>query len=298
MLRKAFWAAVVVVLLAVSMAAQNPGDYLDLYYVQVKPDKTAQFDALAKKIAEANRHYNGDNWLAMETVYGENNTVAFVSSRSSYADIDKAGDTFMAAMNKAFGKDAAEKMLNEWNSYLVESRTEFRKRRWDLSWKAPMDPAGYAKFIGESRVLRTTAVHIRPGRGADFEAAWKELKAAEEKAPNSTPVLVSQVIEGGSGTTFYITGLRTGLAGFDNNPTAKEILGDEAYKKYLQAIADTVEGTHSMVLRYSAELSSPSQAVVAVAPDFWNPKPVTAKATTPAKTKTEPVKPAAEKAKQ
>lgn len=297
MLRKAIWAAVVVLSLAASLAAQSVGDYLDVYYVHVKPDKTAQFETLARKIADANRHNNGDYWLAMETVYGENNTYAFISTRSSYGDIDKAGDAFMAALNKAFGKDAAEKMLNEWNNYIESSRTEFRKRRWDLSWKAPTDAAAYAKYIGETRVLRTTAVHVRPGRAADFEAMWKEVKAAEEKASNSQPVLVSQVLEGGKGATFYVSGLRPGLAGFDNNPTAKEILGDEAYKKYVQSFAEIVEGTDSMLLRYSAELSSPPQAVVAVAPDFWNPKPVTAKAA-PAKPKTETMKPAAEKTKQ
>jgi hypothetical protein len=297
MLRKAFWAAVVVVSLVACVAAQSVGDYLDVYYVHIKPDKSAQFEALAKRMADANRHNNGDTWIAMETVYGENNTYAFISTRSSYGDIDKAGDSFMAAMHKAFGPENAGKMLNEWNSYVESSSTEFRKRRWDLSWKAPMDPAGYAKYIGETRVLRTTAVHVRPGHGPDFEAMWKELKAAEEKAPNSMPVLVSQVIEGGQGTTFYISGLRPGLAGFDNNPTAKEILGDEAYKKYLQSVSDTVESTQSMLLRYSAELSSPPQAVIAAAPDYWNPKPTVAKAA-PAKPKTESMKPAAEKTKQ
>jgi hypothetical protein len=297
MLRKAFWAAVVAVSLVAPLIAQNLGDYLDVYYVQVKPDKTAQFDALAKKIAEANRHNSGDTWLAMETVYGENNRIAFISTRASYADIDKAGDVFMAAMNKAFGKDTAEKMLNEWNSYLEESRSELRKRRWDLSWKAPMDRAGYVKFIGETRVLRTTAVHIRPGHVPDFEAMWKEVKAAEEKAENSQPVLVSQVIEGGKGATFYTSGLRPGLAGFDNNPTLKEILGEDAYKKYQQGIAENIESTQSTLYRYSAELSNPPQAVVAVAPDFWNPKTMTASKPA-AKSKTEPVKPAAEKTKQ
>jgi len=298
MLRKAFLAAVVAVCLVAPLIAQNVGDYLDVYYVQLKPDKTAQFDALAKKIAEANRHNNGDTWLAMETVYGENNRIAFISTRASYGDIDKAGDVFMAAMNKAFGKDTAEKMLNEWNSYLEESRSELRKRRWDLSWKAPMDPAAYAKFIGETRVLRTTAVHIRPGHVPDFEAMWKEVKAAEEKAPNTQPVLVSQVIEGGKGATFYISGLRPGLAGFDNNPTLKEILGEGAYNKYQQGIAENIESTQSTLYRYSAELSNPPQAVVAAAPDFWNPKTTTAAKAAPAKAKTEPVKPAAEKTKQ
>jgi hypothetical protein len=67
----------------------------------------------------------------------------------------------------------------------VWSRAEFRRRRWDLSRKAPADAEAYAKFIGESRLLRTTAVHIRPGRTTEFEALLKEVKEAGEKNPDT-----------------------------------------------------------------------------------------------------------------
>lgn len=274
MVRKALLAALAAICLIIPAAGQAVGDYLDIYIVNVKPDKAADFEVLARKIADANRKYNGDRWLAMESVYGENNITVFVSTRQSYADVDKAQDFFMGALIKAYGKDTAEKILNEWNTCLASSRSEFRRRRWDLSRKAPTDPAAYAKLIGESRVLRTTAVHVRPGKIAEFEALLKEVKEAAEKAENTQPVLVSQLLEGGRGTIFYVTGLRPGLGGFDNNPTARDILGEEGFKKYLQASSDTVESTDSMIFRYSAELSSPPDAVIAVAPDFWNPKPM------------------------
>jgi|SRR5271166_5883276 len=293
MVRKAFWAVAVIVCLIAPVAVQAQGDYLDVYVVNVKPEKAADFDALAKKMVDANRH-SGDNWLALETVYGDSNTVVFISNRKNYADIDKANDLFMGALNKSFGKEGSEKMLREWNNCLISSRTELRKRRWDLSRKAP-DAASYAKFIGESRVLRTTAVHVRPGHIAEFEALLKDVKAAAEQNPNTQTVLVSQVIEGSQGTTFYVSGLRTGMGGFDNNPTTREVLGEEGYKKFLQISADTVETTESMLLRYSPELSNPPQDVIAAAPDFWQPK--AAMAAHAAKPKT-PVQPAAEKAKQ
>jgi len=277
MVRRVLLAALVAVCLVIPAVGQTVGDYLDLYIVRVKPEKTSDFEALARKIADANRKNNGDTWLAMESAYGENNIYVFVSTRGSYGDIDKAGDTFMGALNKAYGKDGAQKMLNDWNNNIVEGRSEFRKRRWDLSRKAPTGPADYAKLIGNSRVLRTTAVHVRPGKITEFEALLKEVKEASEKAENTQPVLVSQVMEGGKGTVFYISGLRSGLDGFDKNPTARDILGEEGYKKYLQEVADTVEGTDSMIYRYSAELSAPPEAVIAVAPDFWNPKPAAKK---------------------
>ncbi|HYA26104.1 MAG TPA: hypothetical protein VEF05_18220 [Terriglobales bacterium] len=295
MVRKALLAAFVALCLVIPTVAQSVGDYLDVYIVKVKPEKAADFEALARKIADANRKNHGDQWLAMESVYGENNTYAFVSSRQSYADLDKAQDSFMGAMNKTYGKEMSQKMLNEWNNYIAGARSEFRKRRWDLSRKAPTDPAAYTKFIGSSRVLRTTAVHVKAGKIAEFEALLKDLKEASEKAENTQPVLVSQVIEGGKGTVFYISGLRPGLDGFDKNPSARDILGEEGYKKYLKDVSETVDGTDSMIYRYSAELSSPPEQLIAVAPDFWNPKPVMAAKTAKPKP---PMEPTAKKEKQ
>ena len=301
MMRRAFWALAVAVLLAVPVAVQAQGDYLDVYIAKVKPEKTAEFNAIAKKMAEANRRYNGDQWLAMQTLYGEGDVVVFVSTRNDYADIDKANGAFMGALNKAYGKEATEKMLQDWENCLAGSRTELRRRRWDLSRKAPADAAAYAKFIGGSRVLRTTAVHIRPGHVADFEALLKDTKAAGEQAANTQPLYVSQVVEGSKGTTFYIAGLRSSLAGFDKNPTIRDILGEEGYKKFLQVNADSVEGAESSLYRFSPELSNPPEEIASAAADFWHPKLAMAAAGSKAKTamnKPAAMKPAGVKPKQ
>jgi hypothetical protein len=283
----------VLCLLPIAMYAQ--GDYLDIYMVRVKPDKVADFEALAKKMVDANQHNNGDRWLAQYVMYGENDTFVFASMRQNYADIDKGSDAFMNALNKAYGKDGAEKMLHEWNSCLISSRSELRKRRPDLSRKFPADMAAYAKLIGTSKVLRGTAVHVRPGRGPEFEAMLKDAQAIAEKADNTQPLLVSQGVEGTSGTTYYITALRSGLDGFDKNPTIHEILGDEGYKKYLQGISDTVETSESAILHFAPELSNPPEEIMAAAPDFWQPKPVVAMK---AKPKSAGEKAVAEKPKQ
>jgi hypothetical protein len=301
MSKKALWTLAVVagLFLAAPVAVRAQGDYLDEYIVKVKPEKVADFNALAKRVANANRRFNGDHWIAMETLYGEGETYAFVSTRQDYADTEKGSDAFLGALNKAYGKDAAEKMLQEWESCLASSRTELRRRRWDLSRKGPTDAAAYAKLVGETRVLRTTAVHVRPGHIADFEALLKELKEAGEKAENTQTVMVSQVVEGTKGTTFYVTSLRGSLGGFDKNPSARDILGEEGYKKYLKANADFVSGTDSTIFRFSPELSNPPEEIAKVAADFWQPKAVTASAKPKAAAaKAAEVKPAAEKPNQ
>jgi hypothetical protein len=295
MLRRAFWAIAAVVCLFVPSLLLAQGDYLDVYIAKVKPEKMADARAITRKMVDANRRYSGDRWIGMETMYGEGDTIVFVSTRQDYAEIDKGSGAFMAALNKAYGQDGANKLLNDWENCLRGSRTEFRKRRWDLSRKAP-DAASYAKFVGESRVLRTTAVHVRPGHVADFEALLKDAKAAGEQVASTQPVLVSQVIEGGVGTMFYVSALRSSMSGFDKNPTIREILGEEGYKKFLQMNADAVEGSESAVYRFSAELSNPPEEVMAAASDFWSPKPVVA-AHTP-KPKATAVQEAAQKKKQ
>ena len=301
MFKRAIWAFAVAVCLAAPVAVHAQGDYLDVYIVKVKPEKIADFQVLARKWVDANRRFDGDRWLATQTLFGEGGVYVFTSLRQDYADIEKNSETGMLAANKAFGKEATLKVLHDWESCLAWSRTELRRRRPDLSRKAPTDMDSYAKLIGESRVLRTTAVHVRPGHIADFEALMKEAKEAGEKAANTQPVLVSQVVEGSKGTTFYVTALRGSLGGFDKNPTLHEILGEDRFKKYLQVNAETVESSESALYRFSPELSNPTEEIVKVAADFWHPKAIMASAALKPKSttaKSAELKPASEKPKQ
>jgi len=301
MFKRAIWALAAAVCLVAPVAVHAQGNYLDVYTVKVKPEKLADFQALSKKWVDANRRFNGDHWLAMETMYGEGGVYLFVSPRQDYAEIDKANELSMQAVSKAFGKEATEKILRDWESCLVWSRSELRRRRMDLSRKPPTDMDTYAQLIGESRVLRTTAVHVRPGHVAEFEALLKEAKAASEQMANTQPLLISQSVEGTKGTIFYITALRSSLGGFDKNPSMREMLGEEGYKKYSQVNAEAVEGTESALYRFSPALSSPTEEIAKVAADFWRPKAVmaaTASKPKAASAKTAEVKPTAEKPKQ
>lgn len=296
--RRTLWGLGLAVCLAAPAAVKAQGDYLDVYIVKVKPEKIADFQALAKKWAEANRRYNGDHWLAMETVYGEGNIYQFTSVRKDYAEIDKFNEAAMASADKAFGKETAKKMGQDFNNCLVWSRSELRLRRWDLSRKTPKDPDAYVKLIGESRVLRTVAVHVKSGHIAEIEALLKELKEAGEKDPNTQPLFVSQVVEGTQGTTFYVTSLRSSLGGYDNNRTMHEILGDEGYKKFLKVNAESVETANATLYRFSPELSNPPEDVAKVAADFWHPKAVMASSTKPKASSTDALQPASQKEKE
>jgi len=272
--RTALCALAAALCLAAPVATRAQGDYLDVLIVKVKPEKAIDYQANGKKYAEAKRRANGDRWITFESVYGESNIFMYVSTRNEYADIDKALDAEAAAIEKVFGKAAAQKLQLDFNNSVVWTRAEFRRRRWDLSRKAPQSAEEYAKLIGESRLLRTTAVHIRPGHVPEFEAVMKEAKEAAEKTPNTAPVLVSQVIEGSKGSVFYVTTLRASMSGFDHNPTGKEILGDDGFKKFQQVNAEAVEVTDSALYRVNPELSNPPEEVARIAMDFWHPKAI------------------------
>ena len=285
MFRRALGVLGLAVLLAAPVVLQAQGDYLDVYIAKVKPEKIGEFNAIAKKVIEANRRYNGDRWVAMETVYGEGDTFVFVSARQDYAEAGKAYEVFLAALNKAYGKDAADKMMHDWENCLAASRSELRLRRRDLSRKAPADAVAEAKLIGGSQVVRTIALHVRPGKVAEFEALQREIKAARERAANVQPVFVSQVIEGSKGATFYISTFRSSMAGFDMNPTLRDTLGEEGYKKFQQVSAECIESSESALYRFSPELSNPPEEFIAAAPEFWQPKTGVASAAARAKPK-------------
>jgi hypothetical protein len=178
----------------------------------------------------------------------------------------------MASLQKSYPGAVGGKMMQDFGSCLQSSRGEFRRRRWDLSINVPADAAAMAKMVGESRWLRTVAVRLRPGQIANYEAALKDLKAAAEKATPPQTTLVSQAVAGQENTVFYISALRSSLAGFDNQPMLQQILGDDGYQKFLKQTADSVAGTQTMIFHFLPEMSNPPDAIAAAAPDFWRPK--------------------------
>jgi len=280
MKRKAMWTAVALALLATLAAGQAEQQYLDVYTAQVKPEKRADFDALTKKMVAANRQNQGDSWLTMEAVYGPGDRVSFISTRQSYGDAEKASDTFYGAIQKAYGKPGTDKLFQDYNQCVASSRSEFRRRRWDLSSNAPADAAAMAKMLGAARWLRTTVVHVRPGQVDAFEALEKDLKAAREKSSPPITTLVSQAVAGQEGTVYYVTTLQNSMAGFDTIPSMQKILGEEGYAKFLKVNADAVANTETVINHFLPELSNAPEAVAAVAPDYWRPKAVMAAKTT------------------
>lgn len=279
---KAKWTIVVVALVAVLAAAEAPKQYLDVFIVQVKPEKRADFDAIVKRMVDINRQNKGDSWLTTETAYGPGGRITFVSHRQSYAGAEQGGQAFFGALTKSLGKAGAEKLINDFNQCVENSYSEFRVRRWDLSTNPPADGAALAKLLGESRYVRTVQVHVRPGQVRAFEDLVKQVKAASERDSEAQTTLVSQAVAGQRGTVFYITALQKSLAGFDNVPTLAKVLGDEGYQSFLKTSSEVIASTETVISRFLPDQSNAPEEIAAAAPDFWHPKAeLTAKATKP-----------------
>jgi len=275
MIRRALWAMGLAVALALSAAAQQPAQYLDVFIAKAKPEKRAAFDAINKRIAEANRKNNGDTWIAFETEYGEGNVVTFVSTRKSYAEVEKGQEAFVGAIAKVAGGPAgAQKLFQEFNNCVSGTRGEIWRPRADLSANVPRDAAGRAKLVGESRWLRTIEVHVRPGRAGEYEEQVRAIKAALEKDPHSPAIYISQVVAGEPGNVYRVTTFRKSLAGFDApGPSLEELLGAEGYQKFQKTLAETLLRSEVTLSRFLPEISNAPDDVAAVAPDFWRPKP-------------------------
>jgi hypothetical protein len=278
MSRKVLGAFLISVLFAAVAAAQRHDDYLEVLIAKVKPEKRAEFDAICKKMVEANRRFKGDAWVAADVVYGESNTVTFISRRGSYGDIEKGSELFGGALKKAYGQAGTDKLFQDFNNTIVSSRSEVRRRRWDLTGNPPADAAAEAKTVGEARWANTVIVHVRPGQDLKFEALQKDINTAaksSDQPPPKTLTLgpwISELDTGGSGTVFYITWLMKSMGEMDEGAPLSQILGEEGYQKFLSAVADFEEGHESVVSRLLPELSNPPEEVVAAAPDFWRRK--------------------------
>ena len=270
-------------LLVAGSAAAQKDEYLDILVFRVKPEKRMQFDALMKRVAEANRRNDGDQWLAMSTEYGDQDTVTVAARRTGYADIDHGMDSFYGAMSKAFGKDGAQKTFSEINACLSGSSGEIRRRRWDLSVNAPDSAEAYVKLMGHVRWIRASAVHVKPGRALDYEAQLVRVKELSEKGGMKLPVWISQSVAGTEGTTYYVATYGSSLGAFDEFPTMRKVIGDENFRSYMSASADCVAGSSTAIMRIQPELSAISKEIAAEAPEFWTPKPAAAAAKSKAK---------------
>jgi hypothetical protein len=264
--------ALAAALLLSSALAVAQDSYLDVFVVKVKSEKRSEFDTICQKIAEANRKHNGDTWVANEVVYGEANTVYFISRRASLAEAERGSGAFMAALRKAYGAPGAAKLLQDFNNCISGGHGELRQRRFDLSTNPPADAAALNRLVGESRWIRTVMIRVRPGFAREYAQQLQTNKAALDKQ-TKIQNFVSQATAGQQGTVFYLINLGSSLSSFEGGNPMPQALGEEGYQRYTKTVAAAVLTTETIIGRFLPELSNAPEAIAAVAPSYWRPKP-------------------------
>jgi len=279
MLRRAHWAIAVISLLGFCVATRAQESYYGNYVIHLKPGKGAAFEALVKKMVAANRDYQGDNWVVIQTAFGESGTISSVALRQSYGEFQKASDAFDKAVEKAMGHPGTEQFFEELDNCIAAYHPLLLRRRPDLSSNFPSDRATEAKIVGNTRWIRTIRITVRVGQYQRFEELAKHVKAAQEKADPNLYSWVSESVAGESEGVYYVSQLRSSLAGFDGETPLPQIMGNDAWQSLLKTASEVIQSEDVTLSQIRGDLSNPPDDIASVAPSFWRPKPAAAAAT-------------------
>jgi hypothetical protein len=258
------------VLASACAIAQTGADYLDLTRVQVKGDKTKEFEDAIKKMAEMNRKYKGDRWVALSTEYGEFGGYSFSSTRQNMAAVETGIGAFQKALKEGMGP-LAEKLMRDLSAYSVSGHAELRHRRWDLSVNTPSTPEELAKMVAKTRWIRALTLEMKPGRNMEYIQAWKPFREELQKVSPAVPILVSEATTGPP--AIFVGVYYQSWAEMDAGaPGVQKAVESRAYQGLTKVMQDSVASSRWDILRIRPELSCPPDEVIQADPAFWKPK--------------------------
>ena len=157
------------------------------------------------------------------------------------------------------------------------SRTLLAVYRGDLSFH----PAEAMSSLPKCRHMGVTVLRINYGHDADLAQIAKLLIDGDEKSNSDQPVLTYQAISGGPSGTYLIFSPMDSLAHMDAAPArlaaARQAMG-ERNRQRLDALApEVVQSSESLLFAFNPRMSYVSKEFAAGDPEFWNPKPASAK---------------------
>ena len=249
--------------------AQNLPAFLEIGTAHVRADKTKEFEDAVKKLAEINLKQKGDRWLALSTEYGESNTIRFSSARDNLAAVETGSEAFMKALKDGLGP-MGDKVMRDISASSVSYSSEIRRRRWDLSVHPPENAADLAKMVASARWVRALRVDLKPGRNANYVAAWKPFQAELARIEPPVTVLVS---ESSTGTpAIFIAAYYKSFAEMDAQASAiGAALASDAYRNLGKATAETAGKTNREILKFRPDLSCPPDEILSLESAFWKP---------------------------
>jgi hypothetical protein len=215
-------------------------------------------------------------YLGMNSLSGKAR-VLFMSFYESFDAWEKEVD----AINKNETLSAALDLLNVADGELLESSDQsVYTRRDDYSFNPKANNP-------HRRALEVLVFHVKPGHYKEWDDLMKLVLATYAKGiPAAHWACFESMFGAPSGTYVFLTAIDHASdidASMMDDKKFVETLGPDGLTKLGELEAASVESSEQQLFVYNPRLSHPSEEFLKADPDFWNPKPMAAKA--PAKRK-------------
>lgn len=266
-------------LFVMSACAMAQAEYLDMTRVTVRGDKIKDYEDAVKKLADVNRRYKGDRWIALSTEYGDFGGYTFSSTRENLAGVEEGMGAFQKALKEGLGP-LGDKLMRDLYGFSAAGHNELRHRRWDLSVNKPSSTAELMKMVAGTRWIRVLTVDLKPGRNMEYAEAWKPFGEELAKVTPAVPIMVSESATGSP--AMYMAVYFKSWAEMDaSNAGVQAAFRSAAYARLTKVNQEAVVSSRWEVNRVRPDLSNPPDDVVQADPTFWKPKPAAAAAPKP-----------------
>jgi hypothetical protein len=267
-------------------AEDSPPPVLVINREQVKPGRMSAHEKVSAGYTALFTKVNPEtNWLGLTPIAGDDNTVLFLTGYPSFATAEAEHNKVEAAFaQNAAWKAEMDRLDGQSGDMRNSSQTAWFVYRPALSYHPPK-----LAEVAKSRLVSISTVRVKPGRVPDFQDWYKGLNAARDKA-NATWVSTAayQSSVGASGGTFMFFSFSKAMSELDEANTKSDerqkaidaaLGGDQVVKMRRELVSEVlVEPVMTNLYVINKAESHPSAQFVAGDPEFWSPKPATAKA--------------------
>ena len=219
----------------------------------------AKAEALAK---------SPDRYLAVTTMSGPSEAW-FLIGYDSYAEWQKSSEfNDQPKMEAIFGP-----LFEKDGEYVSDGDQVVATYNEKWSYKPDVNMASMRYFEIE-RIVR------KPGHDKEWDELGALFHATAEKANLDEHDIFFEAHYGAPDGTVYIFTPRASLGELDaamgTGKQFDEALGPDGQKRWAELVAETIASDSATLVRFSPEMSYPTDAWVKADPGFWKPKPAAA----------------------
>lgn len=248
--------------------ASGPPKLIQIWREEVKIGKGQMHDkseaALAASMQRAKFPYYS---VGLNSLSGAGEAW-FVAPLNSFADWQKADESFR--------KDAAlkadlDRLVSSEGEVVNKLNTMFASYNKDLSYRPDFK-------LGETRFFSVTMLRLKPGYYEELKQLRANVNAAHEKHNLNEHMLVYDVEMGAPAGTLLVFQPYKTMEEMDaldarHDDAYRNLLGADWSKRLSEFSRNGILSQETNLFAVNPKTSYVSEQTVAVAPDFWHPKP-------------------------